>query len=242
MEILFFLRGYLSTAKGAYAQVDLSDFIMKSGEYFRKALRPLSPSSGVEGSGANVHTSNGCNSNITVKNSSSSTGNDILGIAITVFQKFYDSINRDGYLICSTEINLDCGGSIVSYTISVGSLYIACYEMEKLHFFEMLESLRNNDQYGESGTSKLYLEINLCMKPIQQSVSVFLLASEKVCVQHNTLGTDFAVISAIKAFIRALNSLLLIQEHSECSKSDLSAASSLLIVSIILKDVCVFFI
>jgi hypothetical protein len=245
MDVLFFLRGYLSTLGSCPSNLRenmpfvKSDLICRSEEYFWKALHPPLSASINEFKGERLSVRNG------QKRSRNDLGEASKGISaerssyghLTPLEKFYLCARSSSSTSSSGHVNIDPkqGGSFLGCMISIGICLLASYEIEKLS--DQIKTCVSTSNTGNAEHEILLTspdnESQLQTDPLVFILRIFLFTADKVLILYNSVCSDRYFTDALRRFKEAiLNYLESIYVSVHTSKGKAAALSDALLVSV----------
>lgn len=245
MDVLFYLRGYLSTLESCQSHLqdnmpfDKSDLICRSEEYFWKALHPPLSASAKVLEGETLSVRNG------QKRSRNDLGEANKGISaerssyghLTPLEKFYLCARSSSSTSTSRHVNLDPkqGGSLLGCMIAIGICHLASYEIEKLSDQIKTCSAASNTDNAEQGIllTSPDNESQLQSDPLIHILRIFLFTADKVLILYNSVCSDKYFTDALRRFkVAILNYLESICVSIHSSKGKAAAVSDALLVSV----------
>lgn len=245
MDVLFFLRGYLSTLESHPSHLqenmsfDKSDLICRSEEYFWKALHhPLSASL-KESEGGTSSQRNG------QKRSRNDPGNVNKGISaerssyghLMPLEKFYLCARSSSSPSSSGHVSLDPkqGGRLLGCMIAIGICLLSSYEIEKLSDQIKTCSSASNTDNAEQGILLTTPDnaSQLRPDPMIFILRIFLFSSDKVLILYNSVCSDKYFTDSLRRFKEAILDYLestYVSIHT--AKGKAAAVSDALLVSV----------
>jgi hypothetical protein len=245
MDVLFFLRGYLSTLESHPSHLqenmsfDKSDLICRSEEYFWKALHPPLSASIKE---VDVGTSSARNGQKRSRNDLEEMNKDISAERssyghLTPLEKFYLCARSSSSTSSSGQVNIipKQGGSLLRCMISIGICHLASYEIEKLSDQIKTCSSATNTDNAEQGILLTSPEnaSQLQTDPLIFVLRIFLFSADKVLILYNSVCSDNYFTDSLRRFKEAiLNYLESTHVSIHTAKGKAAAVSDALLVSV----------